>query len=425
MSATVPDLGGLPVEHVPTVVVGGGPSGLAAATGIADRTDGDVLVLEREHETGGIPRHSDHPGYGLRDLQRFVSGPVYARRLSATAREAGVRLETGAQVTGWLGPRELLVTSPRGRRVVSADAVVLATGARERPRPARMVPGDRPAGVLTTGQLQNLVHLHRGEVGTRAVVVGGELVSWSAAVTLRDAGCRTVAMTTTYARSEAYLAFRVLGRVALRVPVRARTRLISVHGKRRVEGVVVEHLDTGERETIACDTVVTTGDWVPDHELVRLAGLELDPHTRGPVVGGDLRTSGHGIFAVGNLVHPVDTADAAALDGRYVAAVVAAWLSSGEHPAAPAIQVRPGPGFRWVTPQRLAPGEATPRDHLLLWPEVYRRLPRVRAVQDGTVLAEHRLLWPASPGRVFRVPRSLVAGASVQGGPVSIELAGS
>ena len=67
---------------------------------------------------------------------------------------------------------------------------MLATGARERPRPARLIPGDRRAGVYTTGQLQNLVHLQHGEVGTRAVVVGAELVSWSAVLTLRQAGCR-------------------------------------------------------------------------------------------------------------------------------------------------------------------------------------------------------------------------------------------
>ena len=92
---------------------------------------------------------------------------------------------------------------------------MLATGARERPRPARLIPGDRPDGVYTTGQLQNLVHLHRAEVGSRAVVVGAELVSWSAVMTLREAGCATVAMISTYAHSEAYAAFRIPGRFLL------------------------------------------------------------------------------------------------------------------------------------------------------------------------------------------------------------------
>ena len=92
------------------------------------------------------------------------------------AADAGAVLETEAMVTGWAGDRTMQVTSPRGVRTVTADAVILATGARERPRSARLVPGDRPDGVYTTGQLQNLVHVHRADVGTRAVIVGACLL---------------------------------------------------------------------------------------------------------------------------------------------------------------------------------------------------------------------------------------------------------
>ena len=143
-------------QHVAVAIVGGGPSGLTAAAALAPQVDGVVLVIEREAETGGIPRHSEHPGYGMRDLKRFMSGPAYAQRLTASALDAGAVLDTEAMVTGWAGERSLQITSPRGVRTVTADAVVLATGARERPRPARLVPGDRPDGIYTTGQLQNL-----------------------------------------------------------------------------------------------------------------------------------------------------------------------------------------------------------------------------------------------------------------------------
>ena len=117
-------------------------------------------MLERESAAGGIPRHSDHLGYGIRDLRTVLSGPHYAHRLVAQALSAGADIRTEAMVTGWAGERALEVTSPRGREVIEASAVILATGARERPRPARLIAGDRPAGVYTTGHLQNLVHLH-------------------------------------------------------------------------------------------------------------------------------------------------------------------------------------------------------------------------------------------------------------------------
>src|SRR5205823_2521647 len=139
---------------------------------------------DREASAGGIPRHSDHPGYGIRDLKRCLSGPAYARRLVTTARNAGAEIQTPKMVTGWVGERTVEATSPHGRQHIHAKTIILATGARERPRPARLIPGDRPAGIYTTGQLQNLVHLHHRTPGTRAVIVGAELVSWSAAMTL-------------------------------------------------------------------------------------------------------------------------------------------------------------------------------------------------------------------------------------------------
>ncbi|WP_433043185.1 NAD(P)/FAD-dependent oxidoreductase [Dactylosporangium sp. CS-033363] len=405
-------------EHVRVAIVGGGPAGLSAAAALAGRVDGPVLVLERESALGGIPRHSDHLGYGIRDLRTVLSGPSYADRLIRRAAAAGAVLETEAMVTGWAGERtlsgsagahKLEVTSPRGRRTVTAAAVILATGARERPRPARLIPGDRPAGVYTTGQLQQLVHLHRAPVGRRAVVVGAELVSWSAVLTLRAAGCRTVLLTTELARPEFRLPVR---------PVRTRTRLAAIHGHGRVSTVELEDLRTGRLSQVDCDTVVLTGDWIPDHELARAAGLTLDPATLGPVVDAGLRTSRAGVFAAGNLLHPVDTADAAALDGRHVAAAVLAGSA-----AASGVALAVEEPLLWVAPQLIAPGGPPPaRDRLLLWTAEHRRLPRVTAVQDGRRVGAVRLPWPAAPGRVFRVPYSLVSAADPAGGPVRLAL---
>jgi thioredoxin reductase len=412
---------GLPIHKVRVLIVGGGPSGLTAAAELAATLGASVHVVDREVETGGIPRHSDHLGYGIRDLRRFMSGPAYARRLTTAAKDAGATLETEAQVTGWAGARRLLVTSPRGRRTIEAESIILATGARERPRPARRIPGDRPDGVYTTGQLQNLVHLHHAGVGTRAVVVGAELVSFSAVMTLREADCRTVAMTSAYGRPESYAAFRAFGRFALRVPVLSRTRVVLINGKIRVESVLVENLDTKQRRLIECDTVITTGDWIPDHELVRSGGLDLDRATLGPVVDTALRTSAPGVFAIGNLVHPVDTADSAALDGRHVAAAVNQFIDQrdGNHGRVAITAAAP---FRWVTPQRLDTASGAPRGHLLLWSDQYARLPVIRAVQDGRVLNQRRVLWPVSPGRIFRVPADLVEQADPDGGTIRVEL---
>ncbi|MFB7461579.1 NAD(P)/FAD-dependent oxidoreductase [Streptomyces sp. NPDC056188] len=411
-----------PLTTPDVLIIGAGPAGLTAAAELAGRRAGRVLVVDREQDAGGIPRHSDHTGYGLRDLRRVMTGPAYARHLVRQATGAGAEIRTRTMVTGWADEHTVDVTSPDGRYRIRPRAIVLATGARERPRTARRIPGDRPHGVYTTGQLQNLVHLHHQPVGKRAVIVGGELVSWSAAVTLREAGCTPALMVSQYPKAESYAAFNAAGRTVLRVPVATRTRVTRVIGKGRCQAVEIEHLDTGRRRTVACDTVVFTGDWIPDHELARSAGITLDEGTLGPLTDTALRTSRPGVFAVGNLLHPVDTADVAALDGRHVARQVVHHLNGEDRPAEGVRLIADAP-FRWVAPQILRPGDPAPaRGRLLLWTDEFVRLPKVTVRQDGRTLARRTLAWPAAPGRVFRVPAGLLDGVSPTGGPVHIGL---
>lgn len=407
---------------VDVAIVGSGPAGLTAAAQLARRSL-NVVVLERESEPGGIPRHSHHPGYGIRDMRTFITGPAYARRLARAAIDAGANVRTNAMVTGWTDDNSLELTSPAGRELVHARAVILATGARERPRASRLIPGDRGAGVYTTGQLQNIVHLKGGTVGRRAVVVGAELVSYSAVLTLKHAGCETALMTSRYDAPECYGIFNIVGRTPmLGVTVATRTRLSRIIGRPTVTAVEVQHLDTGERRTVECDTVVLTGDWVPDHELARAAGLDIDPGTLGPTVDTALRTSRPGVYAIGNLLHPVDTADIAALDGRHVAEHVRAYLA-GAGPTGIGVRLQAEAPLRWIAPGIIRPGDPAPaRRRFLLWTDEFVRAPTVTATQDGRIAGRRRLPWPAAPGRVFRVPSGIVNGVDFRGGPVTLSL---
>jgi hypothetical protein len=283
-----------------------------------------------------------------------------------------------------------------------------------------MIPGDRPAGVFTTGQLQNLVHLKSRPVGSRAVVVGAELVSWSAVMTLRHAGCTPVLMTTVHDRPESWAALP--GQVAFRVPVARATRVTSIIGRERVEAVELCDLHSGQRRQVACDTVVLTGDWIPDHELARLRGLVMDPGHRGPVVDTALRTSEPGVFAAGNLLHPVDTADVAALDGRHAAVRIHEYLSQGWQ-CRPGVRLHADAPFTWVAPGIIRPGDPRPpRGRVLLWSAEYRAIARIAVRQGGRVIASRWLPWPVSPGRAFRIPWGMFDAVRPDAGDVSIGL---
>ena len=389
----------------PIVVVGAGPAGLAAALELRTRGVPEVLVLEREPEPGGIPRHAHHQGFGLRDLRRSLSGPRYARRYAELATRAGAEIRSETMVTGWSPGGPLELTGPRGRETLEPAAVVLATGCRERPRPARLVPGSRPEGVITTGTLQQLVYLKGLTPGARALVIGAEHVSFSALLTLAHGGARAVGMVTELPRHQSLGLFRIGAALRFRTPLWTRTALTAIHGRPCVEEVELTDLDSGAVRRLSCDTVVFTADWIPDHELATLAGLMMDAGTRGPAVDAALRTSRPGVFAAGNLLHGAETADVAALSGRHAGAATAAFLSGGGWPDA-RIPLACEPPLRWIAPNAVVPGAGSPpRGRFELRSSSFATRPRIEIVQGSRTLWSGRIARLV-PGRSASLPHA-------------------
>ncbi len=379
------------VVTVDALVVGAGPAGLAAATELRSGGAETVVVVDREDEAGGIPRLCEHTGFGMRDLRRVLSGPTYARRWVERAVACGVDIRTRTMVTGWAAPGRAEVTGRSGVLEMDARTIVLATGARERPRAARLIPGTRPSGIFTTGQLQQWVHREHLPVGRRAVIVGAEHVSYSAVMTLRHAGVHPVALVTDLPRPQSYLLFDLLVRVGLRVPVWTETSVAGVYGSDRVDNVVVRGPGGNER-SVTVDTVVFTGDFIPDNELARLAGLTIDPGTRGPACSAGGMTTAPGIFAAGNVVHPAETADVTARRALSVGRAAAAWLRQGGDRTvwSATERVRVADPLHWVVPNRADPAREGD-EPVLIRSRVFLDHPRVVVTQGGRLLASHRL----------------------------------
>jgi thioredoxin reductase len=413
-------ISGAETVEVPVLIVGAGPAGLAAAVELRRLGAGRVLVADREQQAGGVPRHSAHTGYGLRDLRRVMTGPAYARHYARAAAAAGAEIRTGTTVTGWAAPRTATLTSAAGIETVAASAVLLATGCRERPRAARLVPGDRPAGVLTTGELQQRVYLSGERLAGRALIVGAEHVSFSAMVTLAHAGADVVALVTDQPRQQSYVAFALAASARWRTRVWTRTAVRRVAGRDRLDGVELADLRTGAVRFVACDTLVFTGDWIPDHELARLAGAKTDPGTRGPAVDTALETSVPGVFAAGNLVHAAETADVAALGGRHAARRIAAALR-GAPPPGFRVPVTAASPLSWISPNAiLAPGPLPPRGRFVLRSDVFRRLAVLEVRQGDRVLATARTRL--IPGRPAHLGAGWVRRADPSAGPVHVVL---
>ncbi len=410
-------------RELDVLVVGAGPAGLSAARRLRESGVDRVEVVDREETPGGIPRHCWHPGYGLRDLHRAMSGPAYARRLVDLAVDSGAEVRSATTVTHWVDDQGTAVgiTSPSGLETVRPRALLLASGVRERSRSARLVAGSRPAGVWTTGQLQQAVHLHHEPIGRRAVVVGAELVSYSAVMTLHDARCDVAAMVTTSPRPQTYSVARHGASLRYGVPLYTGTSVVRVIGRHRVEGVEVAGPD-GVVRVIECDTVVFTGDWIPDNELARAGGLPVVAASRAPLVDTSLATPRRGVFAAGNLVHPVETADLCSLGGRHAAGSIVQYLGceQGASPP-PSLSTSVSLPLAWVSPGVIRLDRAPVRGAFVLWAASFLPSAYVEVRQGPRSLHRARVRGGLVPGRPVHVGAGWMRLLDPDGGQVTFQ----
>lgn len=312
-------------SEVDVLIVGAGPAGLSAAIELKRLGVKLVRVIEREKFAGGVPRHSFHPGYGIGDLKRFISGPRYANYYVNKAVDSGVVISTQTTATNWQGEKELQLTSQNGVEVVKAKAVILATGARERPRTARLIAGKRPTGIYTTGSLQQATYLEKQLIGKKALVVGAEHVSFSAVITLKHAGVKTIAMICSTPKHQTVFMLPTLMKLLYKFKLMTSAQIVEIMGAKRVTGVEIEC--KGKKSTIEVDTIVFTGDWAPDHELVRKAGFKVDEKYKSPIVSKNGQIPNTMVFAIGNLVLPIKAADKSAINARKVARYIVSKLN--------------------------------------------------------------------------------------------------
>jgi NADPH-dependent 2,4-dienoyl-CoA reductase/sulfur reductase-like enzyme len=212
------------------IIIGGGPAGLSAARRLLALGVRDIVVLDRESEAGGIPRHCGHVGFGIGQyLGLPMSGPAYARRLVESAAGAAIRTQT-AVTSIRPGGRVDVVHADTGAQALQGRFILLATGIRETPRSARLVTGGRPAGITTTGALQQMIYLKHLRPFARAVVIGSELVSFSALLTARHGGIKIAAMIEEGDRIVARKPGDWIANHLFGVPVLTRTKLTAIRG---------------------------------------------------------------------------------------------------------------------------------------------------------------------------------------------------
>lgn len=341
------------------VIIGGGPAGLAAAAAAKKAGTEDILILEREGHLGGILNQCIHNGFGLHTFKEELTGPEYASRYIDMIEKEQIPYKLNTMVLSISSDRVLTVINrEEGLIQIKAGAVILAMGCRERPRGALNIPGYRPAGIYSAGTAQRLMNLDGYEVGKEVVILGSGDIGLIMArrMTLEGAKVKVVAELMPYSGGLKRNIVQCLDDYG--IPLKLSHTVVEIHGKERVTGVTLAAVDEkrrpvpGTEEYYSCDTLLLSVGLIPENELSKSAGVDLDQITGGPVVNDCLETSISGVFACGNVLHVHDLVDyvseEAALAGRSAAAYA---RSQKEEPASSNVRIRALNGVRYTVPQ--------------------------------------------------------------------------
>ncbi len=399
------------------LIIGSGPAGLAAAVSARDSGAERVLVLERNHELGGILPQCIHSGFGLRVFGSDLTGPEYAQRWAERAAKANVEVMAGTMVLE-IGPGlAVRATGARSGLIeVRAKAIVLAMGCRERPRGALAIPGARPAGVYTAGTAQRLVNIEGYVPGENVVILGSGDIGMIMARRMTLEGARVAAMLEIQPYVSGLRRNLVQCVQDYGIPLHTETTVVEVRGSDRVEEIVAARVDSswqptpGSEWTIPCDTLLLSVGLIPENELSRQAGVALDRRTGGPLVDQYYQTSVPGIFAAGNVVHVYDLVDDVSEAAMQAGQAAAEW-AAGRLPVMDShLPVKAGANVHHVVPQRLSrPSDGAPAKLACRVQQPIEETALI-AVRNGSETLVQRRLRYARPSEMLdiEVPANLL-----------------
>lgn len=342
------------------VIVGAGPAGMAAAVAARERGAGRILLVDREADPGGILLQCIHAGFGLHVFGEEITGPEYAGRYLEQVLEHDVDILTDAYVMDVSTDLRIKLMSPDvGVGTVDAGAVVLAMGARERTRGAVRIPGDRPSGVYTAGLAQRMVNLHGYLPGRRAAILGSGDIGLIMARRLALEGVEVVGVFELLPYASGLTRNVVQCLHDLDIPLHLGTTVTAIHGRDRLERITVAPVD-GERQPrldagwdLDVDTLLLSIGLIPDAELARTLGVQMDGVTGGPVVDSCMETTRPGVFAAGNVVHINDLADWVSQEAVVAGEAAAASVTGAQRPRQD-VRIIPGDNVAYVVPHTVA-----------------------------------------------------------------------
>lgn len=336
------------------VVIGGGPSGMAAAMS-AKKLCKDVLLLEKETKLGGILNQCIHNGFGLKIFKEELTGPEYAQKMAQQTFESKVTIVTGAFVTK-VEKNTVWFTSKEGAIKIFAKAIVFATGCRERTAGEISLLGNRVSGIWTAGLVQQMINTYGKIPGKKAVILGSGDIGLIMARRLTFEGVKVECVLEIMPQSSGLKRNITQCLEDFDIPLLLSHTITRTVGKDKLEGVYYAPVDQNlnpilsQEKYIQCDTLLLSVGLVPENTIFKNL-IQFDPKTKGAVVDEYRQTSMEGVFSSGNVLHIHDLADNATIEGE-IAGESAALFALGKFPNAKTFDISFDKNISYCVPQK-------------------------------------------------------------------------
>ena len=340
------------------VIIGGGPAGMSAAVAAYENGVKDILILERDKALGGILQQCIHNGFGLHKFGEELTGPEYAWKYEQKVQELGIPVKLGTMVLDITEDKVITATNEEdGIFQIQAKAVILAMGCRERSKGALNIPGTRPAGIYSAGTAQKYVNRMGYMPGKEVVILGSGDIGLIMArrMTLEGAKVHAVCELMPYSGGLVSNIEQCLN--DFNIPLKLSHTVVKIHGRERLEGVTIAKVDerrkpiAGTEEYIPCDTLLLSVGLIPENELSKSAGVNLDRITNGAVVDQNRQTSVEGIFACGNVLHVHDLVDYVSEESEIAGKSAAEYILGQNQAEKVNIPVKTDGKIRYTVPQ--------------------------------------------------------------------------
>ena len=347
------------------VIIGGGPAGLAAAVSARKNGVESILILERDRELGGILNQCIHNGFGLHTFKEELTGPEYADRFIRQVKEVNIEYKLHTMVMNISSSKVITAMNrEEGLFDIQAKAVILAMGCRERPRGALNISGYRPAGIFSAGTAQRLVNIEGYLPGREIVILGSGDIGLIMArrMTLEGARVKVVAELMPYSGGLKRNIVQCLDDYG--IPLKLSHTVVDIKGKERLESVTLAEVDAdrkpipGTEEEYSCDTLLLSVGLIPENELSRDMGVDMNPVTSGPRVNESLETNIEGVFACGNVLHVHDLVDFVSEEAGAAGRNAALYVKTGEKRGDSGngdIILEAADGVRYTVPETINP----------------------------------------------------------------------